>query len=187
MSDNKTARAELIAALVTDRFSGFKDGDEALLETCSDARLDEFRAASDARRASAAAYTRLETDNRNTTARLKVAEDKVKISEAELSEEDFLARAPQRIKALIEAHTTEEAATKAALVSQLKDLGAHSEEELKKKGLDELKTLAAYARVNVPDFSGRGVVHKHASERPSYTPPNPYEKPLEQLRTKGTH
>ena len=46
----KTARAELIAALVTDKHSGFADGDEAILEAASDERLERFRSAADASR-----------------------------------------------------------------------------------------------------------------------------------------
>lgn len=176
-------RAELIAALVTDKFSGFKDGDEVVLEACSDTRLEEFRAASDTRKAAAAAFTRLETDNRNIGARLKVAEDRIKVGEAELSEEDFLQRAPASIKEVVEAYRAEEAATKASLVAQLKDCGANTEDELKKKSLEELKTLASYARVSVPDFSGRGMpAQRNASEKVNYAPPDPYAAGIKALQ-----
>lgn len=186
MAMEKNARAEVIAALITDRFSGFKDGDEAVLEACSDSRLEEFRAMSETRKVEATKVTKLETDLRNTAARLKIAEDRIKSSEAEMSEEEFLSRAPARIKTLIEAHSAQEAAIRAALVSQLKDLGGHSEDELKKKSIDELKVLASYARVQVPDFSGRGLpVERHASDRVSYAPPNPYEEGLKALRSKA--
>src|SRR5688572_29668356 len=150
----KSTKAEVVAALVTDKFSGFKDGDEAILEACSDVRLEEFRAASEARKAEAAQRSKLETDNRNTAARLKIAEERIKAGEAELSEEEVMQRAPAPIKALVEGYRAEEAATKASLISQLKDLGASTEDELKKKSMEELKTLAVYARVKVPDFSG---------------------------------
>jgi len=185
----KSARAELIAALVTDKHSGFKDGDEALLETCSDTRLEEFRTASGERKLGLAAFARLETENRNITARLKVAEDRIKTAEAELSEDEFLQRAPASIKTLIDNYRAAEAAQRASLVSQLKDLGAHTEEQLKKLSLDELKTLASYARVPIPDFSGRGLpVERHAeqNDRNSYAPPSPYDAGLKALREK-TH
>lgn len=182
----KNTRAEVIAALVTDKFSGFKDGHETILEACSDTQLEEFRAASESRKVAATTMARLETDNRNLAARLKIAEDRLRASEQELSEEEFLAKAPARYKTLIEAATAAEAATRASLVSQLKDLGAHTEDELKKKSVDELKTLASYARVQVPDFSGRALpVERSAASRVSYAPPNPYEEGLKALRSKA--
>lgn len=179
----KSTRAEVIAALVTDKYSGFKDGDETILEACSDTRLEEFRTASDARKTTSNAFGKLETDHRNTTARLKIAEDRIRTAEQDLTEDEFLQRAPASIKTLIEAHRANESALRASLVSQLKDLGANTEEELKKKSIDDLKTLAAYARVEVPDFSGRGLpVERTLSDRASYAPPDPYAKPLEALR-----
>lgn len=179
----KSTRAEVVAALVTDKYSGFKVGDEAILEACSDTRLEEFRAASEERKNQATQMAKMETDNRNTTARLKIAEERIKAGEAELSEEEFMQRAPAPIKALVEGYRAEEAATKASLISQLKDLGANTEEELKKKSMEELKTLATYARVKVPDFSGRGIpAERHASDRNNYAPPDPYKAGLEAMR-----
>jgi hypothetical protein len=186
---DKNTRAEVIASLVTDNYSGFKDGDEAILEACSDSRLDEFRAASDTRRSAEGAHNRLETDYRNASARLKVSEERIKTLEQPLSSEDFMQKAPPEIKVLLEAHKAQEDAIRSSLVSQLKDLGAHSEEELKKKSVDELKTLASYARVQVPDFSGRGLpVERHAQEnKQNYAPPNPYAEPLKALAAAKTH
>lgn len=188
MAESKNGRAELIAALVTDKFSGFKDGDENMLEACSDTRLEEFRAASEARKNDAAAHVRLETDHRNTSARLKIAEDKVKASEQELSEEEFLAKAPSSIKSLIENHKAQEAELRADLVSALKDCGANTEDELKKMDTSTLRNLAKYARVNVPDFSGKGFpVQRDASEQRSYAAPKPYTLALEAAASGQKH
>jgi hypothetical protein len=189
---DQNVRAEVIAALVTDHYSGFKDGDERLLEAASDVRLDEFRAASDVRRNAESVHNRLETDYRNVSARLKVSEERIKTLEQPLSEEDFMQKAPPSIKTLLEAKKAEEDAIRASLVSQLKDLGAHTEDELKKKSVDELRTLASYARVQVPDFSGRGLpVERNAQEnnRQNYAPPDPYAEALKALRanTAKTH
>jgi hypothetical protein len=181
MSD-KNNRAELIAALVTDKFSGFKDGDEAILEACSDSRLEEFRTASEARKAEVGGHQRLETEHRNVSARLKVAEDRLKAGEQTFSEEEFLQRAPEKFKTLIEANKADEAAFRASIISQLKDCGANTEDELKAKSTDELKTLAAYARVEVPNFSGRGVALETREHQTSYAPPNPYATGLKALR-----
>lgn len=173
----KNTRAEVIAALVTDKYSGFKDGDENILEAASDARLEEFRGASDARKAADSTHVRLETDHRNLSARLKVAEDRLKTAESEMTEDEFLQRAPASIKTVVEEHKAAESALKASLVSQLKDLGARTEEELKKLPLEELKTLASYARVEVPNYSGRGIAlerNPNGEGGKTYAPPDPY-------------
>ena len=62
--------------------------------------------------------------------------------------------------------------------------GGETEEQLKKKTIPELQTLAQYARVKVLDFSGRGVpVERNASSKVvNYAPPNPYEPGLEKMR-----
>ena len=179
-------KAEMIAALVTDKFSGFKEGDEAVLETCSDARLEEFRSASAARQVDAGRYTKLESEHRNTTARLKVAEDRIKALEAPLSEEDFRARAPEHIKQILEERAADESTYRASLISGLKDLGVKTEEELKKASTEDLETLAAFARVEVPDFSGRGLPkeRRDAADRATvnYAPPDPYKAGIDAMQ-----
>lgn len=181
---DKTPRAELIAALVTDKYSTFKEGDEALLETASDARLEEFRTAADKHKTADQSITRLETDNRNVAARLKVAEERVRLSETTLSEEEFVARAPESIKALLAAHKADEDAFRGSVISQLKDLGANTEDELKKKSTAELKTLAKYARVSVNDYSGRALPRalSTSEDTADFTPPDPYKGDIEKLR-----
>ena len=179
----KTARAELIAALVADKYSGFADGDMALLEAASDERLERFRAAADVARTAATAHERLETDHRNLGARLKVAEDRIKASEQPMTTEDFIAKAPPEIKALLEAKKAEEDATKASLVSALEGRGVLGKEELEKRTIPELQTLAEYARVEVPDFSGRGLPkQRNAQDKASYAPPDPYAAGIKALQ-----
>lgn len=183
MANEKVTRAELIAALVTDKYSGFKDGDEAILEAASDARLEEFRVASEAHKTSAGAFTKLETENRNVAARLKVAEERVKAADQGPTEEEWLAKAPPSIKTLLDARKAEEDAVRSSLVSSLKDLGANTEEELKSMSIPSLQTLAKYARVTVPDFSGRGVpAERNAAKNEDYTPPNPYAAGIKALQ-----
>lgn len=180
----KATRAEVIAALVTDKYSGFKEGDEAILEAASDARLDEFRTASEAHKATAGTISRLETTNTNTTARLRVAEDRLKTAEQPLSEEDFMQRAPAGIKTLLEARKLEDDKIKDQLVARLKTCGAHSEAELKTKTIPELETLAQYARLDMPDFSGRGLPREHraAGSSEDFAPPDPYAAGLKVLQ-----
>jgi len=183
---DKSTRAEVIAALVIDKYSGFKDGDENILEAASDARLDEFRAAADRARSAEGAYSRLETENRNVAARLKVSEDRIRTLEQPMTTEDFVQKAPPEIKALLEEKKAEEDAIRAAFVASLKDCGANTEEELKKKPIDELRMLAKYARVDVPDYSGRGLTReRNAEDKRSYAPPSPYDAQLKALREKS--
>jgi hypothetical protein len=177
-------RAELIATLVADRYSGFKSGDESVLEACSDARLEEFRAASDVRRVDEQKARVTETELTKANARLKVSDEKLRAAEQTPSEAEWLEKAPPKYKALIDADKAEEDAARAAIVSSLKDLGANTEAELKEMPLDQLRQLAAYARVTVPDFSGRGVPKdRYASSKPtnSYAPPDPYKEGLAKM------
>jgi septal ring factor EnvC (AmiA/AmiB activator) len=177
------SKAVIIAGLVTDPYSGFKDGDEPMLETASDQRLTELRAATDARRVEDNNKKALEKDITNTSARLKVAEDRLKASEATLSEEEFIQRAPDSIKTLLEEHKAKEAQQRGALISRLKECGANTEAELKAKSTDELETLAAYAQIRVPDYSGRGIPkERHASDKNNYAAPDPYADGLAKMR-----
>jgi hypothetical protein len=175
-------RDELIAALVTDKYSGFKTGDEPILAAASDVRLDEFRIASEANRTTHSTIARMEGDQRQTAARLKVAEDRIVKLEQPMSDEEFIQRAPTSVKAVLEARAAEEATLKASLVTSLKDLGGETEEQLKKKSIPELQTLAQYARIKVLDFSGKGVPVARAASQASYAPPDPWKDGIEKLR-----
>jgi hemerythrin superfamily protein len=180
----KTNRAEQIAALVVDPHSGFKTNDEGMLETCSDERLAEFRAASDARRVEEQKARNTDTELTKANARLKVTEEKLRSAEQAPTEEQWLEKAPARIKVLLDAEKAEEDAVRAAIVSKLKDLGANTEAELNAKTTDQLRELAEYARVSVPDFSGRGVPKERfaSSKTANYAPPDPYAPGLEKMR-----
>ena len=180
----KSQRQELIAALVTDRYSGFKDGDESVLEACADARLEEFRAAADARKVEEARARSIDTELVKANARLKVTEEKLRTAEQNPSEEEWLAKAPARVKTLLDAQKAEEDAERSSIVSQLKDLGNHTEPELKGFPLEKLRELAAYARIQIPDFSGRGVAKERnaAANTTGYAPPDPYAAALASRR-----
>jgi hypothetical protein len=177
---DKAQRAEFIAALVTDKYSGFRDGDEPVLEACADTRLEEFRAAADARKVEERRSTETATELVKANARLKVSEEKLRTAQEAPTEEDWLAKAPPRYKALIDADKAQEDSVRAAIVSHLKDLGNNTEAELKAMPTEQLKTLAAYARFDVPDFSGRGIAQeRHASgNRQTYAAPDPYKDAL---------
>jgi hypothetical protein len=176
-------KAEMIADLITDKFSGFKDGDEHILEACADARLVEFRSAAASHKVKAEERTNLETENRNVTARLTVAGDRLRAAEATLTEEEFLNRAPMSIKSLVEGHRAAEQAERTSIITQLKDFSVDTEEVLNKKSVEELRTLAKYAHIEVPDFSGRGLPRNETIKNlSSYDPPDPYAAGLKARR-----
>jgi len=182
---DKKVKAEIIAALVIDKHSGFKEGDVAFLETATDARLEEFKAAAQANKVAAEAATKQENDLRAAQAKLTVIESKLKAAEAVPTEEEWLGRAPAGIKALLEHQKAQETELREDLVKQLKAAGANTEEELKAMPTAQLQTLAKYAKVQTPDFSGRGIpAPRFAQDDEDYTPPDPYEPALKALREK---
>lgn len=185
MALDKTKKAELIAALVTDANSGFIEGDEAVLETFADDRLEAFQASSATRKTEAEAKTKLENEHRAAQARLKVAEDKLKIAEQPRTKEQVLADVVlvPELKTLLDRQAAAEAEEREGLVKQLKGVGANTEDELKAMGIEQLKTLAKYAKVQAADFSGRGVaVPRTAQNIDEFAPPDPYKPGLAAMR-----
>lgn len=184
----KEKKAELIAALVIDKHSGFKEGDVAFLENASDARLEEFKAAADANKTAAEAATKQENDLRAAQAKITVIESKLKVAEQAPTEEQWMASAPPGIKTLLENQKAQETALREGLIKELKVAGANTEEELKAMPTAQLQTLAKYAKVTVPDYSGMGTpVHRAAAEATDlkkFTPPDPYAADLKALQDK---
>lgn len=181
----KEAKAVLIAALTTDKYSGFKEGDVAFLEQATDVRLEEFKAAADANKAAADAATKNENDLRAAQAKLTVIEGKLKAAEATPTPEQWLAVAPPEIRTLLENQKAQENELREGLIKELKTAGANTEEELKAMPTAQLQTLAKYAKVVAPDFSGRGIPQQRAAaegDLETYAPPNPYEPGLKALR-----
>lgn len=186
----KEKKAELIAALTTDKYSGFKEGDVAFLETASDARLEEFKAAAEANKAAAEKATKDEDDLRAAQAKITVIEGKLKTAEAAPTEEEWIKRAPAGVKTLLENQKAQEAEVRESLIKELKAAGANTEDELKAMGTEQLKTLAKYAKVAVPDFSGRAIPQHRAAEETDlkkYSPPDPYGPGLKALQDKAVN
>lgn len=185
---DKKAKAELIAALVTDKHSGFKEGDEPFLETASDARLDEFKAAAATNKTAAEAAVKNENDLRAAQAKLTVVETKLKTAEAAPTDAEWLDRAPAGIKTLLENQKAAEDELREGLIGKLKGLKANTEEELKAMPTAALKQLAAYAKVDQPvNYAGRGVaVPRDAQNADDYTPPDPYAPGIKALQAEGS-
>lgn len=170
-------RAEIIQSLVTDKHSGFNEGDTAMLESASDARLEEFRGAADARKTEAAAFARLETEHRNATARIKVQDERLRAAEAGMTDEEWMAKAPAHLKAVLERDKVVEDTYRGAIVSKLKDLGQHTEDELKAMSTADLEKFAKYANVTVPDFSAARQAPRalmQGGTTGNYAPPSSY-------------
>ena len=106
--------------------------------------------------------------------KIKAAAAKAGISVEEYEEQEFLKTAPASIRAMAAKHKAAEAARKTELVAALKG-GPLDEKQLAAKSVEDLETLAAYAKVETVDFSGRGLP-RSAEERRDNTPPNPYSQ-----------
>lgn len=185
MAMDKVKKAELIAALVTDANSGFKEGDESFLETASDERLLEFQTLAASRKVEAEAKKQAETDARNAAARLKVAEDKLKTATEAPTEEAWLANAPASIKTLIERQKAQDAEQRTLLVAKLKTAQSeYTEAELTAMDMPMLERLSRAIKVETPDFAGRGVpVPRGAgNSTETFAPPDPYKAGLDAMR-----
>jgi len=108
----------------------------------------------------------------------------LKAAAAQVTEEEFLAAHPA-LKTLVEDKKAQDAAQKASLIAQLKTAaaGVYTETELDAKPITELMKLAQMAKVESPDFSGRGIpIPRHASD--DFTPPDAYAEGLKALRAR---
>lgn len=192
---NKDKKAEIIAALVTDQYSGFKDGDEKFLESFEEDRLGELRSAAAERKVAADAHDKLVNDQRNVSARLKVAEEKLKTTEEALkvasakpTKEQWLEAAPPEIKTLLDAEEKRNTEHRNELVATLKTAQAEfTEDDLKAMELPMLERLAKAVKVEQPDYSGRGLpaAPRAAGAREDtdeFAPPNPYERDIKTLQ-----
>lgn len=150
-------KVERIAALTA---AGVKD----ITEKTSDDVLTVLEAKVENDKAHAVALKAAEAKATDAEAKLKAAEAN-QIPAEELTQLRSLAVEKQQ----------QNTAAKAAIVAQLVPLKTLSKEQLEAKPLDELRTLAQFAKVQVADFSIKGVpVMRAAEDNSQYAPPNPY-------------
>lgn len=102
------------------------------------------------------------------------------------TEEEYLKTAPESIRTLVAEKKASDAAEKVGLVTKLVAASkALTKEQLEARSLEDLRTLALFAKVETPDYSIKGVpVPRAAAAVEDYTPPNPYEKGLKALQEK---
>lgn len=190
-------KAERIAALLKHEHNPIKD--QKALEANTDEGLrmlevhcenaTKLKAAADALRAAAEckackgegkAFGK-ECKDCGGTGELKAAEMQAKLAETEAALK--AAQAAQipaeeltQLRALAAAKAGADAAEKAALVEKLVPLKTLTKEQLEAKTLDDLKTLAAFAKIPAPvDYSIKGIPTPRAAEdATSYAAPDPY-------------
>jgi hypothetical protein len=163
----KDARDEAVKTLIGCKHSGFTAEDQAMLETASDARLESFLVAAEARK------NEVE----------KAKEPKT------LSADEFMAQAPQELKTLLARQKRQETERKAELVTALKAAQEeYAESELSAMSLDDLERMARMARIaEKPSYAGRGLP-RAAQETDVYAnPPDPYAEGIKALRAARAH
>ncbi len=120
------------------------------------------------------------------TTELKAAADAKKEADAKiktLEAAQIPAEELTQLRSLATAKAAQDATEKTELVTKLVALKTLTEEQLKAKSLDDLRTLAAFAKIETPDFSGRGIAQPRvAAATEDFTPPNPYEAGLKALQ-----
>lgn len=141
----KMNKQERVKALIACPKTPFTDADAAMLEGLSDERLDAYEAHFN---------------------KVEVGETKAKAEPTPAkTEEQFLAEAPEPIRAIVAEHKAAQAAKKTALVATL--MGAqdvYTEAELQALDTATLEKLAKIAKpATATDFSGRGVP-RHAED-----------------------
>ena len=166
-AEQKTAT---IASLVACKHSGFTPDDQAMLEGASDARLESFVVAAEARKQEVAAAAAKEPKA--------------------LSEEEFVKIAPPALRTLISRQQRQETELKATLVAELKAAQEeYSEAELAAMPIEALERFARMAHVEAkPDYAGRGVPrHLAKGEDVFANPPDPYAEALKRRAAQQAH
>lgn len=98
------------------------------------------------------------------------------MSVAQYEESEYLKTAPESIRTLVAGEKARKVARKIELVGVLKTAGALTEEQLNAKSLEDLETLALFAKVETPtDFSGRGLAMRGDTSKDVFlNPPDSY-------------
>lgn len=167
-SDNHGGEADMdkktrVKTLVGHPYSPFSDADVPMLEGIGDDRLAAFETAAESRAAEAKkAEEELRTaKDAQVKAEGQVTELKAAAA-AVLPEDEWLKRAPARVRALVEDAQKAEQTKRDELIGQLKTAqSAYNEDELKALSTEHLEKLGKVAiktaEAKVVDFSGRGL------------------------------
>jgi uncharacterized phage infection (PIP) family protein YhgE len=154
------------------------------LESASDELLTEMQASAEAHKAEVAGLT---TKITTLDAELKTAQAGLKTNEdAKVSAHAKITALEAKVDALAPIaaeHDARVAVEKTNLIKSLEASKVETIEQLTARSLDELKTLAKFAKVETVDYSGRGIAMPRTDHTVDSTPPNPYEVPLKALRS----
>jgi hypothetical protein len=162
---NKTER---IAALLKNEHNPVKD----ITDKTSDEVLAVLEAQAETNKQHAVELKAAQDKQAETEAALKAAQA-AQIPAEELTE----------LRALAAAKRAEDDNKKTVIVAQLKTAQSeYTEGELKTMDLKTLERLARVAKVEAPDYSGRGLPRVLGEAKQVYTPPDPYEAALKTLK-----
>lgn len=169
---------ERITALISNPATPWDAADQAYLEGLSDERLTALEA-----NAAAQAAPKADEKAEEKTVE-RVAEEKVETKP--LTEEEYLATAPDSIKQIVSDYKAAQARRKQELVGSLKTAQAeYTEAELGAMDVPQLERLARVAKAAEPavDNSGRGLP-RAASEKETVPPPIDMTERIRALRSK---
>ncbi len=172
-SEGGMTKTERIAALLKNEHNPIKD----LTEKTSDDVLTVLEAQAKTNETHASELKAAQAKQAETDTALKAAQA------AQIPAEELT-----QLRSLAAQKAAQDAVEKTALVTKLVAASkALTKEQLEAKSLDELKTLAAFAKVDAPDFSARGVpVPRNANQADEYAPPDPYAAGIKALQEKAT-
>ena len=142
------------------------------LESANDELLLELKAAAEAKAELTTKLTAAEAKVTELGAELKAASEKV-LTTAEL---------PADVQAIVAEHKAREQAEKDGIIKSLEAAKVLTPEQLAAKPIDELRTLAKFAKVETPDYSGRGVAVLRTENKADFTPPDAYADGIKALR-----
>lgn len=168
--EKSAAKTALIDKVIANKALPFSEADRSMLESADDARLQAL-AETKAPEPKAAADVKAASDKEAADKVIadKAAADKV-IADAKKpkTEEEFLAEAPEEIRAMVARQKAADTARRAELVTALTaGQKEYTEEELKKMKLEELERLDRAVGSVAPkrvDFSGLGGPRKEDSK-----------------------
>lgn len=183
MSSKKIA--ELVGKLIACKHSPFKEADRKMLEASTEDRLaeleEEFRNSGE------------EEDDEETTAATpantpptpptpSTPSSTESVAAAPLTEEQYLAQAPESIRSMFAKYKAQDQARRTALISTLKSSQqVYNEKRLAAMSTDQLEEVAALTKSAIPDtsstpvsYAGRGMAVP--PNTPAVTePPDPYD------------
>lgn len=166
---------ERIAALMVNPHNAFKN--QAFLETLNEVQVKTLED---------------HCTSLKTAADKKIADDEAAAKLAAASAKPALTRAEifaadPSLAHIVTEHEARVAAEKSSLVASLKACGVKTEEQLKVTPIEELRTMAAFAKVAQVDFSGLGVaIVPGTTVVEDLTPPSSYAAGLKALREADT-